>query len=119
MILVVDDDPEVLELIGDVLGQIGHEIQTTTSPLEALERIGQRRYELIVSDVNMPGLDGLGLYRAAVDRAPALARRFILVTGSSLTPEVREFIHRTGLPILSKPFSVQKLREVAEQILGV
>jgi CheY-like chemotaxis protein len=67
--------------------------------------------------MEMPGLDGIGLYRAVADRSPTLARRFIFITGSSHTPEVRAFVERTQVRLLSKPFNVDQLRRVVEEVL--
>ena len=117
MILVVDDNPQVLEVLGEVLRGGGHQVETTTSSRQALEWVGARPYELIVSDMEMPGLDGIGLYRAVADRSPTLARRFIFITGSSHTPEVRAFVERTQVRLLSKPFNVDQLRRVVQEVL--
>ena len=65
----------------------------------------------------MPGLDGIGLYRAGADRFPRLARRFIFITGTSHTPEVRAFVQRTQVRLLSKPFNVDQLRRVVQEVL--
>lgn len=118
MILVVDDDPHVLELLGEVLRIAGYQVQTTTSSRQALEWVGERPYELIVSDVEMPGLDGIELYGAVTAHTPTLALRYILITGSSLTPEVRAFVQRTHVRLLSKPFKIDELRRAVREVLA-
>ncbi len=77
-----------------------------------------RAYDAILSDSRMPGLDGPGLYRELERRHPALLPRMILVTGDVLTPSTQEFLKRTRVPTLYKPFDPEKARRVVQQILG-
>jgi CheY-like chemotaxis protein len=75
-ILVVDDRESMLELLADVLADAGAEVVACSRPQDALDALRLRRFDAIVSDLRMPGIDGLELLRRArVDgaRAPAIA----------------------------------------------
>jgi CheY-like chemotaxis protein len=116
-ILVVDDEPVVLEVLAGLLGLQGHEVETVGNGNAALERIATASYDLIFSDVRMPGLDGPGLYREISTRHPALLSRLIFVTGDTLSPDVEAFLSRTAVTCLTKPFALGDLERVVGRFL--
>src|SRR6266849_243088 len=103
-ILVVDDEPFIVQLVADMLSEEGYEVDTAANGLLALEHIEKRPYDLILSDLRMPELDGLALYRELERRWPDLLRRIIFVSGTIEQPEYRSFLQETGVPVLPKPF---------------
>jgi PAS domain S-box-containing protein len=109
-ILVVEDEIEIAQMIAEVLRRDGHEVMLASSGREALERLASAPVDLILSDLRMPDLDGPGLHRELAALAPALARRFVFVTGDVLTPETGLFLGETGLPVLEKPLDPYDLR---------
>ena len=84
----------------------------------ALARVAAAAYDLIVRDVQMPGLDSLALYDAVVAADPSLARRYTLVTGSGLTSAVRAFVERTGVRVLHKPYDLRTVQAAVREALG-
>jgi CheY-like chemotaxis protein len=118
-ILLVDDEPEVRDVLAELLASEGHRVETAEDGLAALERIEQGAYDLIVSDLRMPRLDGPGLYREVVRRWPGLTRRFIFTTGDSLSPDTRLFLEEVALPHLPKPAEAGQVREVVQRALGI
>ena len=117
-ILVVDDEPEVAQILKELLSQDGHSVDIATDGTVALEKIRARAYDAILSDNRMPGLDGPGLYRELERRHPELLPRMILVTGDVLTPSTQEFLKRTRVPTLYKPFDLERARQVVQRVLG-
>jgi two-component system NtrC family sensor kinase len=117
-ILVVDDERLVLQLLGEMLGADHHTVDTVSDGTQALEVLRETSYDLILSDVRMPYLDGPGLYRALERRLPDLCRRFVLMTGDVLSAEIQTFLEQTGVPGLSKPFDRGEVRRVIQQIAG-
>jgi two-component system, NtrC family, sensor kinase len=117
-ILVVDDERLVLQLLGEMLGADHHTVDTVGDGTQALEVLRGTSYDLILSDVRMPYLDGPGLYRALERRLPDLCRRFVLMTGDVLSAEIQTFLEQTGVPGLSKPFDRGEVRRVIQQIAG-
>ncbi|MBI4013345.1 MAG: response regulator, partial [Candidatus Rokubacteria bacterium] len=87
-ILVVDDETEVADVLAEMLSADGHAVETAASGAIALEKLRARVYDLVLSDLRMPGLDGPGLYREVERRHPRLARRFVFLTGDTLSPEI-------------------------------
>jgi signal transduction histidine kinase len=117
-ILVVDDEPEVAEVLRELLSQDGHSVDIAPDGAVALEKIHARAYDAILSDNRMPGLDGPGLYRELERRHPELLPRMILVTGDTLTLSTEEFLERTRVPTLYKPFDAAGVRRVVQRVLG-
>ena len=115
-ILVVDDERLVLQLLGEMLGADHHTVDTVGDGTQALEVLQRTSYDLILSDVRMPYLDGPGLYRALERRLPDLCRRFVLMTGDVLSAEIQTFLEQTGVPGLSKPFDRGEVRRVIQKI---
>ncbi len=117
-ILVVDDEPFIVQLVADMLSEEGYQVDTAANGLLALEQIQQHPYDLILSDLRMPALDGLALYRELEQKWPDLLRRIIFVSGTLEQPEYRSFLKETGVPILPKPFDLDELRQLAERHLA-
>jgi CheY-like chemotaxis protein len=109
-ILVVEDEVEIAQMVGEILTRDRHEVAVTTSGREALAHLARQPADLILSDVRMPDLDGPGLYRELASRSPELARRMVFVTGDVLAPETAAFLARIGLPVIEKPIDPYDLR---------
>jgi len=105
-ILVVEDEPTVAQLVADVLREEGHHVAVTLDSLEGLERLSREKFDLLVCDLKMPRLDGRGLYEEALRRRRVAPDRVLFITGDTLQPRTMEFVERSGLPCLSKPFLV-------------
>ena len=109
VILVVDDEAEVGDVLAEILTAKGHEVETATDGLDALEKVGRRAYDLILSDIRMPRLDGPGFYRELERLHPHLVARTVFLTGDTLSREVSEFIEATGRPSVGKPFDLEQI----------
>ena len=116
-VLFVDDEPSVAGVLCDVLRADGHHIDTADNGVQALARLQTARYDLILSDAKMPELDGPGLYRALARWRPALRRRFVLITGDTLSAETEAFQRESGVATLGKPFVREELRRVVAEIV--
>jgi two-component system NtrC family sensor kinase len=108
-LLVVDDEPEIAELLGEMLGSAGYEVMTAESGAVALAMLAEARFDAIVSDLHMPDLDGAGLWREVKRTQPTLARRMLFVTGDTLSPTARQFLDEARCDRLNKPFAKAEL----------
>jgi CheY-like chemotaxis protein len=117
-ILVVDDEPGIAEMLACMLSAEGYEVATAGNGAIALDRLRQGTYDLILSDVTMPELDGPGLYRALEQQHPHLCDRMIFLTADFRRPEVQAFLDRTHVRVLGKPFRLEELRQLVRQRLG-
>ncbi len=116
-ILVVEDEPEIAEMVAEMLKQDGHDVVVALSGRAALERIDAMEPDLIVSDLRMPGLGGPDLHRLLLDHHPMLAKRMLFMTGDTLAFGLGEFFERTGLPLLEKPLEPEALRFEVQELL--
>lgn len=117
-ILIIDDEPEVAQMLGDIMLAEGHEVETADSGERALQLLSSSSFDVILSDVRMPRLDGPSLYAALERRDPALLQRTAFVSGDTLSPSARVFLQRVHRPFLEKPFTLEEVRELVDQILG-
>jgi CheY-like chemotaxis protein len=117
-ILVVDDEDFVRSLIVDVLTDLGHQADAASSGAEALRRCEQRRYALVVSDLRMPTMDGAALHQALRDKYGPTMPRMLFVTGQAHSPDYAGFLGIAGVPVLAKPFTVDRLQKAVSRTLS-
>jgi CheY-like chemotaxis protein len=117
-ILVVEDQPAVAQMLAEALEADGHEVETAANGRLGLDKIEVRPYDLIISDLRMPELDGVGLYREIKRRRPALLSRFLFVSGTAHEPEYQRFLAESAVPILAKPFPLAELHRLVRRVLA-
>lgn len=117
-VLVVDDEPEVAELLRGVLERAGCEVAVAESGAVVLQMLDEMRFDAIVSDMRMPEMDGAALWRAVRARDPALARRMLFVTGDTLSPQARQLLDESGCAGLDKPFTNADLLAALRGVLA-
>lgn len=118
-VLVVDDEPDIGELIQDILAEVGYETTQTTSAEDALKRLQSEQFDLIISDFKMPGIDGAGFYGLLMDQMPQLAERVLFITGDSMSSKSTAFFEESNRPFLEKPIVAGELiRKIDELISG-
>lgn len=118
-LLIADDEPGITSALAYLLRREGYRVDTVANGRSALAKLQAQAYELILCDLRMPELDGPSLYRAIATSQPELARRFLFLTGDTLSPETRAFLDGIELPRLAKPFTARDVRHaVAEALLA-
>jgi signal transduction histidine kinase/ActR/RegA family two-component response regulator len=114
-ILVVDDEPVLTELLSDLLKSVGHDVEHARDGRVALRMALATPYDVILSDLKMPGLDGQGLYEEVCRQRPAMRSRFIFSTGDVVNPEAEGFLQGSGCAYLSKPFKLEAVLALVDQ----
>ena len=117
-LLIVDDEPGIREVLKEVLGATGYRVETACTGREAISQIASTHFDLIISDLCMPEMDGEKLYRTVREMNPELARRMIFVTGDTVRPQSRIFLEETGNRWLSKPFNISDVEEAVQTLLN-
>lgn len=110
-VLIVDDEPRILDVMRRMLR--GHtDLATARGGLEALARVkAGERFDAILCDLLMPGMNGMQLYEALQSEAPELASRMVFVTGGAFTGDARAFLDRVPNQVLAKPVDRDELLE--------
>lgn len=110
VILVVDDEPLVLEITASMLEDLGCEVVTAPSAKDALEKLSTHAHiEILITDVNMPEMDGYQLANAATQMREHL--KVIMLSGRQ--------IDGRGYPIIRKPFLQENLKETIARTTGL
>ncbi|MCX6951133.1 MAG: ATP-binding protein [Verrucomicrobia bacterium] len=117
-VLLVDDEIIVRHLMQEILTvQFGCQVDVAGHGLEALERLAEREYALVVSDIRMPGMNGTELFLWLREAQPVTARRLVLVTGHSGEQRLDDEIAAWGVPLLMKPFTVERFARLCAPYL--
>lgn len=114
-ILIVEDNAMIAGLLKSLLNREG-DIDIAGNGEEGLTKIERKYYKLVISDIDMPVMDGLDLYRKAIARFPNLRSRFILMSGD-MTADRLEFMARHKIAFLTKPMRIKEMRDLAMSIL--
>jgi len=114
-VLIVDDEPFVRNLIRDTLKTRDYETGLAANGREALEELARHSYDLVISDVVMPEMEGFELLRRIRKEYPSL--RVIILTGFSREHEISDFLLHGANEYLTKPFQVAELLSVVEKVL--
>jgi PAS domain S-box-containing protein len=115
--LVVDDETFLLECLVDALGAWGVEVTSSSRGDEAIQRLENGTFDLIVCDIRMPGLSGVDLFDWLKAQRPAMTRRILYTTGDTFDTKTREFLESSQVPYLGKPFDLKQLKQSLERLL--
>jgi CheY-like chemotaxis protein len=111
-VLVVDDQEHMRELLVETLSADGHTVDPAEDGVAALRLIDQQTYDLVVSDLQMPQVDGPKLYEEVRKRRPDTAPRFVFITGEDEAPGYGRFLVDTKAPVVTKPFKLKEFRQL-------
>lgn len=115
-ILVVDDDQALCLVVQKLLANEGYEIETTTDSADAMNRIAHNPYDLLVLDYQMPGQNGVEIFRHARELQPEVAGVFLTAhtTINTVFPAIEAGVER----VLAKPVDARELLPVVRKLIG-
>lgn len=116
-ILVVDDDEAIRSLCSEVLTVAGYQVLTACDGQDALDMMKDSPFDLVISDVDMPRLDGVSFFTYALREHPYIEKRFLFITGNN-TEECASSLRRTGAMVLKKPFRITELISRVEKVMS-
>ncbi len=114
-VMVVDDDAETLALLREIVAKEGFEVETAEDAETALRRLEQWQPELVITDIHMPGMDGLALLAAVREKEPDIP--VVLLTAYGSLKTAVDAIKAGAFDYLSKPFVVEDIRLVVRRAL--
>ncbi len=117
-ILVIDDDPNILRNVREILEEEGHEVREAMAGQAAMELLAGASVDLIVSDINMPEMDGIELLIRVHDEYPG-TRLVAMSGGGYITKEelLRNASMLGAVAILEKPFTVEQIVDIVNGAL--
>ncbi|MEE8060582.1 MAG: ATP-binding protein [Gemmatimonadales bacterium] len=115
-ILVVDDEPHILHYMHATLEGWGHSVKVAHDGVRALQCVADDKFDVIITDLRMPNVNGREFYEALQRDRPELVERIVFSTGDTVRDDTLEFLEAQGRPCLQKPFSLVELRQVLCQL---
>ena len=116
-ILVVDDEISLLDAIVEQITRLGYSADGYSNARQAIDTLMTDAFDIILTDIRMPDLDGPAFYEEVIAKKPLLRDRFIFITGDSLNQRASRFIKNTNALCLDKPFRISELDEAISEII--
>jgi len=111
--MVLDDEPIVCKRLKPALEKYGYEVDTFTQSSEAMEQIKQVKYDIIITDLKMKGVDGMQLLDEAKRQSPQT--EVIVITGFATMETAKESFHKGVFDFIAKPFKLSEIQEVVSR----
>jgi DNA-binding NtrC family response regulator len=118
-VLLLDDEPIVGKRLKPALAKIGCDVEVFQEPKKALERISEKKFDIVVTDIRMDEIDGMQVLEQVLSNSPKT--KVIMITGYAMMSLAREAMEKGAFDFIAKPFQPDDLRRViakAAQALG-
>jgi CheY-like chemotaxis protein len=109
-VMIVDDEPIVGKRLTPALAKHGFEVEAFVDPVKALARLGERTFDIVVTDLRMEEVDGIGVLEHVMESCPNT--RVVLITGYATVEVAREALVKGAFDFIAKPFKPKELRAV-------
>jgi PAS domain S-box-containing protein len=117
-VLVVDDEPVIRDLLVDLLEAKGVRVETSDNGREALEKLENGGFDVVVLDLKMPEMGGREVYERLREARPDLLQRVVFSTGDMVSEESRDFFRSISAPVIQKPFQIDQVTRTLQSFLG-
>ena len=114
-ILVVDDDAKILQVCATFLEKVGHDVTAVDGAAKALRAVQKKDYDIVLTDIRMPGVTGDVLIKQLAQAQPDLAT--IIMTGYPTMELAIDAVGKGVYEFVTKPFKLQELSDVVERAL--
>jgi DNA-binding NtrC family response regulator len=113
-ILIVDDEKIVCERLSAEMERAGYEVEAFTGSSEALQRISEKSFDLIITDIKMRGPSGMDLMRFVTENYPQT--KVIMITGFATVETARQALKGGAVDFIAKPFKMRELRDLVTRL---
>lgn len=117
-VLVIDDEVDVADLNAEMLKRAGYDVTVAYDGQSGLALLQKHSFDAVLSDLNMPGVDGRAFFDAIGQTAPDLLARTGFITGDTMGRASQGFLKEAGRPYLEKPVSPSELRDFVADLLN-
>jgi CheY-like chemotaxis protein len=114
-VLVIDDEPTVRGFVCDLLEGLGYDADDAEDGRQGLSLLQQYRYDLVITDLQMPNVTGWDVVNAVRGRLPTMP--ILMISGFATEDDMRQ-ARQVGVPLLRKPFSVAELQRLIRELLA-
>ena len=114
-VLILDDDKALLSLLVDILDLRGYKVRTAGNGLEGLQHLDNGSFDVIISDIEMPVMDGRDFYRTLIERQPSMKGEVIFIS-TAKDDGIESFLKDSGCRHLEKPFKMDALLRLVEDV---
>ena len=115
-VLVVEDEPNIARVCMRTLTAEGFQVDIAVNGEVVLNMWREKDYDLCISDIRTPRMNGIELYRQLEIERPEVVNRFIFTTGDMLNGNIKTFLEETGRAYLPKPFAPENLRTIVKTV---
>ncbi|MCL2469772.1 MAG: PAS domain S-box protein [Alphaproteobacteria bacterium] len=116
-LLIVDDEVELAQTLADLLEPEGYETDLAANGQVALDKLKAGSFDLIISDLRMPVMDGPTMYAILAKDMPSYTKKIIYVTGDTLSTHINQFLRDTPVPVIEKPYRLADVRKAMAALL--
>jgi DNA-binding NtrC family response regulator len=109
-ILVVDDEPLVGKSLKRLLGKTGYNVEAFTDSLAAVEELDKQHFDVIITDLMMDGIDGLGILKIVKDKYPDT--KVVIITGFAQKLSAEEAAEKGAFAFVAKPFRIDHIKHI-------
>ncbi len=113
-VLMIEDEPAILRFLSQILTCEGHKVEAVTNADDALNRLQNEEYDLILLDIKIPSTSDIELHEHTQKIAPTLANRIVFTTADVIGEDTKDFLFRTKTSYITKPFQDTDLRAAVE-----
>lgn len=113
-VLILDDEPIVCKRLKPAFQKMGHTVETFTDSAQALARLRETTFDLVVTDLKMEGLDGIQILDAV--KASSVATQVIVITGFATLETAKESYRKGAFDFVAKPFKLRDILDCVKRI---
>ncbi len=115
-ILVLDDEPIVGKRLKPALEKFGYKVESFESPIEAMKRLDEKEFDIVITDIYMENIDGIQILEHVKKVSPR--SRVIMITGYAMMEVARKAMEKGAFDFIAKPFTPDELRAIVAKAIS-
>jgi len=115
-IIILDDEPIVCNRLKSDLEKKGYIVETFTKSQEAIDRLSQQHFHILITDLKMSGPKGIDVIRFARERSPTI--KPIVISGFATKEMAKEALNEGAVEFIAKPFRLNQIRDIINQLIN-